>query len=130
MRNSAFPSNPFSSNPGSGEFRVTIETLWGRDGIGFTPCPCGQNEPGWVDMYFRYHWECSGSGRVGPFFHAGDLVERSGLYRVLHGDERTETAVLLQGQPFTACDCCGEQVRYQLLRAAPYIFEDEDFCED
>lgn len=81
-------------------------------------------------MYFRYSWECSGSRQVDSWFQAGDLVEQSGMYRVVHGDDRSETIVLLQGQRFAACACCGEQVRYQLVRAAPYIFEDEDFREE
>lgn len=81
-------------------------------------------------MYFRFYWECSGTGPADAFFRAGDIVERSGLYRVLHGDERSETLVLVQGQQFSSCACCRDGVRYQLLRAAPYIFEDEDFSED
>ncbi|HEU5453798.1 MAG TPA: hypothetical protein VFU76_17500 [Terriglobales bacterium] len=80
-------------------------------------------------MNFRFSWECSGGGGFEPLHECGDIVERSGLYEVLHGDQRSESVVLVHGQKFPACACCAHAVRYRLLRAAPYIFEDEDFLE-
>jgi hypothetical protein len=35
-----------------------------------------------------------------------------------------------RGDPFPSCDQCHEQVRFQVLHTAPYIFDDEDFVEE
>jgi len=60
-------------------------------------------------------------------FEPGELVEQSGIYEVCHSDGPRETIVLLRGAVFRGCDCCRAQVRYRLVRSAPYIFEDQDF---
>ena len=81
-------------------------------------------------MNFRFTWECSGTGGIDPLYECGEIVELSGLYQVRHADDRRESVVLVRGQHFPACTCCSGAVRYRLVRAAPYIFEDDDFQED
>ena len=60
-------------------------------------------------------------------FEPGEIVEQSGIYAICHSDGKSQAIVLLRGNAFPGCDCCGFQVRYRLLRSAPYIFEDSDF---
>jgi hypothetical protein len=31
------------------------------------------------------------------------------------------------GDLFPVCDTCNEQVKFKVIRTAPYIFDDEDF---
>ena len=61
-------------------------------------------------------------------YEAGDLVELSGIYAVCHSDGRRLSVVLIRGNRFPVCDCCGPDVHYRLLRSAPYILDDEDFA--
>ena len=71
------------------------------------------------------------SGRPGCLFSAGEPVRETGIYEVIHdGDHRTaHEVVMLSGDAFPACDTCRLQVRFRLVRTAPYIFQDEDFEE-
>jgi hypothetical protein len=64
-------------------------------------------------------------------FGAGQTVRETGIYEVIHdGAHRAaHEVVMLNGDLFPACDTCEERVRFRLLRTAPYIFQDEDFCE-
>ena len=58
----------------------------------------------------------------------GELVEHAGVYLVRHDDHRpTHEVVLLARHIYPACENCGETVRYELLRAVPYLFDDPDF---
>ncbi len=62
----------------------------------------------------------------------GDPVHESGIYEVVH-DNAHRTAhevVMISGDHFPACDTCDGQVRFKLIRTAPYIFADEDFEEE
>lgn len=75
----------------------------------------------------------AGHGRVnGGVFHAGEKVKQSGIYEVMHdGDHRVaHDVVMLAGDLFPACETCEERVRFELVRTAPYIFQDADFEED
>ena len=56
-------------------------------------------------------------------------MRETGIYEVIHASDHraAHEAVMLAGDPFPACDTCGEEVRFRLLRTAPYIFQDEDF---
>ncbi len=63
-------------------------------------------------------------------YGSGETVEQSGIYAICHSDGRRQTTVLLRGSRFPECLCCGPEVRYRLLRSAPYIFEDADFSPD
>ena len=54
-------------------------------------------------------------------------IPESGIYQVLHASGEKETVVLLCGNTFPACADCGSEVRYSVVRTAPYIFDDEDF---
>ncbi len=60
-------------------------------------------------------------------YGSGETVEKSGIYTICHCDGRRDILVLLRGSLFPDCDCCGPEVRYGLLRGAPYIFDDPDF---
>jgi hypothetical protein len=62
----------------------------------------------------------------------GEIVPRSGIYQVIHGDEQkgTETTVVaIRGERVERCGSCGEEVRLRLIHAAPHVSEDGDFCE-
>ncbi len=61
-------------------------------------------------------------------YESGDLVTQSGIYAICHADGTRQAVVLLRGNRFPECDSCGPEVRYRLLRSAPYIFDDEDFA--
>ena len=55
-------------------------------------------------------------------------VPETGVYGVLHsGAEEPGDAMFVKGDMFPECRRCGKQVRYRLVRSAPYIFEDKDF---
>lgn len=60
-------------------------------------------------------------------YEPGDLVELSGIYAICHADGTRVSVVLIRGNVFPQCDCCGDEVRYRLARSAPYIFDDSDF---
>ena len=60
-------------------------------------------------------------------YEPGELVEQSGIYVICHSGGTRQSVVLLRGNRFPQCDCCGAEVRYRLLRSAPYIFDDQDF---
>ena len=48
----------------------------------------------------------------------GQKVERSGVYRVFHDSHRLmHEATLLAGDLFPLCRQCGDQVRFEILRA-------------
>jgi hypothetical protein len=65
-------------------------------------------------------------------FAAGEIIPESGIYEVIHQDAHRETheSVLVKGDPFPLCESCQAQVRFRVVRIAPYIFDDEDFGED
>jgi hypothetical protein len=70
------------------------------------------------------------SGREQPSkrtFAPDEEIPESGIYQVVHGTGETDSIVFLRGGMFPACEHCGIQVRYLVLRTAPYIFDDEDF---
>ena len=65
----------------------------------------------------------------GPLFRPGDPILESGIYEVIH-DKAHRTAhevVLISRDRFPSCDTCIDQVRFKLVRTAPYIFQDADF---
>ncbi len=76
----------------------------------------------------------SGHKRGGPaaLFAAGEIVRETGIYEVIHdrAHRSAHEVVMLNGDSFPACDTCREQVRFRLVRTAPYIFQDEDFEEN
>ncbi len=67
----------------------------------------------------------------GPKFRPGDPVRESGIYEVVHGREHRSAheVVMLKGTLFPLCDSCDDNVRFRLIRTAPYIFQDGDFEE-
>src|SRR4051812_27244791 len=62
-------------------------------------------------------------------YRAGELVMESGIYEAIH--ERSHRAphdvVMIESDLFPPCDTCSDQVRFRLIRSAPYIFTDGDF---
>ena len=67
----------------------------------------------------------------GPKYSPGDPVRESGIYEVVHGREHRQAheVVMLKGTLFPTCDSCDNNVRFRLVRTAPYIFQDGDFEE-
>lgn len=68
----------------------------------------------------------------GDLFRPGDTVRESGIYEVVHhaGHRTAHEVVMVAGDFFPTCDTCSDNVRFRLLRTAPYIFADEDFEEN
>jgi hypothetical protein len=62
-------------------------------------------------------------------FAAGEIIPESGIYEVIHEKAHRETheSVLVKGDPFPVCETCHNNVRFRVVRVAPYIFDDEDF---
>jgi hypothetical protein len=62
-------------------------------------------------------------------YRAGDVVRQSGIYEAIHeGAHRgPHDVVMIESDLFPPCDTCSDQVRFRLVRSAPYIFTDEDF---
>jgi hypothetical protein len=79
----------------------------------------------------RLHFGRRGEGSHSSF-GAGDAVRETGIYEVIHdfAHRSAHEVVMLSGDSFPACDTCREQVRFRLIRTAPYIFQDEDFEEE
>ena len=69
----------------------------------------------------------SGEERSRRIFAPDEEVPESGIYQMTHEGGEKDTAVFLRGNLFPACPDCGPKVRYSMVRAAPYIFDDEDF---
>ena len=59
----------------------------------------------------------------------GDTVRQSGIYEVVHERHHrvTHEVVMISGDQFPPCETCREHVRFKLVRAATYIFYDQDF---
>ncbi len=75
----------------------------------------------------------AGHGRTnGGIFRAGEPVQQSGIYEVVHEAQHRDAhdVVMLAGDVFPPCETCNQRVRFQLVRTAPYIFQDEDFEEE
>lgn len=73
-----------------------------------------------------------GRGRPhGKVFRPADPVRETGIYEVIHqgGHRPPHEAVMLSGDIFPSCDTCAAEVRFRLVRTAPYIFQDQDFEE-
>lgn len=60
-------------------------------------------------------------------FAPGEPVAESGLYSALHRRKRTNRLLLVRGQVFPSCQCCGRSVRFALTIRGPHITEDADF---
>jgi hypothetical protein len=59
-------------------------------------------------------------------------VRESGIYEVVHDSEHRSAheVVMIADDHFPTCDTCMDQVRFRLIRTAPYIFSDADFEEE
>ena len=66
---------------------------------------------------------------IGSLGSPGESVAFAGVYLVRHRAEHrpSHEVVLLAREIFPACESCGEEVKYELLRPVPYLFEDPDF---
>ena len=74
----------------------------------------------------------SGSRSNRRSYRSGEVVRQSGIYEVVHDRAHREVheVVMISGQSFPDCETCRENVRFRLIRTAPYIFQDEDFEEE
>lgn len=88
---------------------------------------------------FRAHHSggVKGPGRSGRALSAkghrpGDPVKQSGIYEVVHDLEHRSAhdVVMIAGDAFPTCETCDQNVRFRLVRTAPYIFQDQDFEEE
>jgi hypothetical protein len=68
-----------------------------------------------------------GEQRSERTFEPNEEVPESGIYKVLHQTGEKDSVVFLRGNVFPICADCGLQVRYSVVRTAPYIFDDVDF---
>ena len=57
------------------------------------------------------------------------MVRESGIYEAIHeGEHRgAHEVVLIESDLFPPCDTCSDQIRFRMVRTAPYIFTDTDF---
>ena len=59
-------------------------------------------------------------------FETGSVVSESGIYRVIHAAHRLPHEVtLLTGGTFPRCSKCADLVTFELVRAAPAMFQYE-----
>jgi hypothetical protein len=65
-------------------------------------------------------------------YRPGDAVKQSGIYEVVHDREHRSAheVVMISGDAFPNCETCDQNVRFRLVRTAPYIFQDQDFEEE
>lgn len=55
-------------------------------------------------------------------YNTGHRIPQSGMYRVLHSEHRLPHDVtLLTGEYFAQCARCGNDLQFELVRAAPDI---------
>ena len=68
-------------------------------------------------------------GENSKLFRAGDAVRETGIYEIVHAGAHRQAheVVMHKADLFPECDTCRRDVRFRLIRTAPYIFEDEDF---
>ena len=60
-------------------------------------------------------------------FHPGDRAQTTGIYRATHLRHRMPHEItVLEGETFPPCKRCGENVRFELLHAAPRLAGDVD----
>jgi hypothetical protein len=60
---------------------------------------------------------------VSDEFEPGDVVPKSGIYRVVHNLRHTEPheVTCIYGQRFPACRGCGDRARFRLVTSAQHI---------
>ena len=68
-----------------------------------------------------------GEQRSKRIYSPDEEVPESGIYQAQHENGEKDTVVFLRGKLFPSCVDCGANVRYSIVRTAPYIFDDEDF---
>ncbi len=68
--------------------------------------------------------------------HAGDVVPRTGLYRVDHeGHREAHEAILWESETFPSCRICTDAVTFEFIRPMPqseefeHVGYDRDFLE-
>ncbi|WP_148210244.1 hypothetical protein [Candidatus Korobacter versatilis] len=75
-----------------------------------------------------------GFGGDGELLSCGAIVERSGIYEVLHAPQHADatgnTVVALRGETLQPCKVCAEGVRFRLVYEAQHVSEDPDFTPD
>jgi hypothetical protein len=67
--------------------------------------------------------------KVGDEFKPGQIVERSGIYRVVHDSHHTKEheVTCVHGKKFPPCNHCGDHVRFVLRVFAQHIENNENF---
>lgn len=65
----------------------------------------------------------------GATYKSGDIVPETGIYEVVHlaGHRMVHEVVLHAENFFPECETCRANVRFRVVRTAPYVFDDEDF---
>jgi hypothetical protein len=71
-------------------------------------------------------------GEHRTIFAAREIIPESGIYEVIHehGHRASHESVLVKGDAFPDCETCHAQVRFRVVRVAPYIFDDQDFGDE
>jgi predicted nucleic acid-binding Zn ribbon protein len=62
-------------------------------------------------------------------FKPGETAQASGIYHIQHSQDHRQSheVVFAMNDRFPTCEICEDNVRYTLMRAAPFAFEDPDF---
>lgn len=62
----------------------------------------------------------------------GETIPESGIYEAIHKrdheQEHSVFVVAIRGEKVQPCAACGETISLRLVRGAPHISEDADFC--
>jgi hypothetical protein len=68
---------------------------------------------------------------VGDEFEPGDVVPKSGIYRVIHdlGHTQPHEVTCIYGKRFPPCHGCGHHPRFRLVTAAQHIETHDLFKE-
>ena len=68
-------------------------------------------------------------GKVLEIFKPGEEIKRSGIYKVVHDNQHTESheVTCVYGGYFPPCKHCGADVRFILVRAAQHVAAHERF---
>lgn len=62
-----------------------------------------------------------------PAFRPGERAQTTGIYRATHvGHRMPHEITVLEGETFPPCKRCGQNVRFELLHAAPRVAGDID----
>jgi hypothetical protein len=69
--------------------------------------------------------------KSGTTLHSGEHVAESGIYRIAHfvRHGRNDHIMMRRDDEVPPCPDCGESVSCEVVRVAPRLADDPDFCD-